>query len=76
MCILQARTYQKAGISWKWNEGFEIQNWSKLKDKAQIVDKKNGVIRLVMFTPRVMVIKMSKMADFMYFLLDTAKYQF
>ena len=26
-------------------------------------------------TPRVMVIKMSKLAHFMYFLLDTAKYQ-
>ena len=39
---------------------FEIQNWSKLKDRAQRVDKKN----------RVMVI------NFMYFLLDTAQYQF
>ena len=29
-----------------------------------------------MFTSRVMVIKISKMADFMYFLLDTAKYKF
>ena len=45
----------------------------KLKDRAQIIDKKNGVIRLVMFTPRVMVIKMSKIADFMYFFLDAAK---
>ena len=45
-------------------------------DRAQRVDEKNGIIYLVMFTPRVMVIKMSKMAHFMYFLLDTAKYQF
>ena len=43
---------------------------------TQRIDKKNGVTCLVMFTPRVMVIKMSKMADFMYFLLDAAKYQF
>ena len=34
------------------------------------------VVHLVMFTSRVMVIKMSKMADFMYFLLETGKYQF
>ena len=46
-----------------------------LTDRAQRVDEKNGVIRLVIFTPRVMVIKISKMAHFMYFLLDTAKYQ-
>ena len=37
--------------------------------------KKNRIIRLVMFTPRVMVIELSKMADFIYFLLGTAKYQ-
>ena len=55
---------------------FEIQNWSKLQDRAQRADKRNGAIHLVMFTARIMVIKMSKMADFMYFLLDTAKYQF
>ena len=56
---------------------FEIQNWSKLKDRAQRVDKKNAVILLVMFTPRIMVIKMSKMVDFVvHFLLDTAKYHF
>ena len=43
--------------------------------RAQRVDEKNRVIRLVMFTPRVMVIKMSKMLYFMYFLLHTAKNQ-
>ena len=31
------------------------------------------VIRLVMFTPRIMVIKMSKITHFMYFLLNTAE---
>ena len=37
-------------------------------DRAQRADEKNGVIYLViMFTPRVMVIKMSKMAHFLYF---------
>ena len=45
-------------------------------DRAQRVDEKNGVICLVMFTPRLTVIKMSKMARFMYFLLDNAKNQF
>ena len=43
--------------------------------RAQRVDEKNDAIRLVMFTPKVMVIELSNMADFMYFLLDTAKYQ-
>ena len=31
------------------------------------------IIHLVMFTPRVMIIKMSEMVHFMYFLLNTAK---
>ena len=36
----------------------------------EILDEKNGVNYLViMFTPRVIVIKMSKMAHFLYFLL-------
>ena len=35
--------------------------------------RKMGLICLVMFTLRVMVIKMSKMANFMYLLLNTAK---
>ena len=42
-------------------------------DGAQIADKKNGVICLVMFVPGVMVIKMSKLAHFWYFLLMPAK---
>ena len=42
-------------------------------DRAQIVDKKNGVIDLVMFTPRVTVIKMSIIAHFIYFLRNSAK---
>ena len=52
-----------------------MRKWHILADRAQLVDEKNGsFISLVMFTPRVMVIKMSKMAHFMFFLLDTAKY--
>ena len=54
---------------------FEMQKWNIATDRAQRVDEKNGNIRLVMFTPRLTVIKMSKMACFMYFLLDTAKNQ-
>ena len=40
-------------------------------DRVQRVDEKNGVICLVMFTPEVIVIKMSKMGYFLYFLLIT-----
>ena len=40
---------------------------------AQRVDKKNDVICLVMYTSKVMVIRMSKMAHLMYFLLNTEK---
>ena len=43
-------------------------------DRAQIGDEKNGVICLViMFTSKVIVNKMSKMADFLYFLLMAAE---
>ena len=49
-----------------------MQKWNISTDRPQGVDEKNGVIRLVMFTPRVMVIKMYEMAHFMYFLLNTA----
>ena len=45
-------------------------------DRAQRVDKKNRVICLIiMFAPGVMVIKMLKMAHFLYFLLMPAKNQ-
>ena len=45
-------------------------------DRTQTVDGKNEVICLViMFTPQVMVIEMSKMAHFLYFLLMPAKNQ-
>ena len=45
-------------------------------DRTQKVGKKNGVICLViMFTSGVMVVEMSKMAHFLYFLLTSAKNQ-
>ena len=45
-------------------------------DGTQRVDEKIGIICVVItFTPRVMVIKMSEMAQFLYFLLVTAKKQ-
>ena len=48
---------------------------AKMKyDRAQRVDEKNWVIFLVIgFTSRVMVIKMSKLAHFLYFLLMAVK---
>ena len=43
-------------------------------DRAQRIDKKNGVIYLVaMFALRVKVIKISQIAHFLYFLVMTAK---
>ena len=52
-----------------------MQKWNISTNRALSVDEKNGVICLVMVTPRVMVIKMSKMTHFMYLLLNTAKTQ-
>ena len=47
-----------------------MQKWNIPTDRAQGVDEKNDVIFLgIMFTLGVMVIKMSKMAYFLYFLL-------
>ena len=44
-------------------------------DRAQNADEKNGIICLVvMFTPRVIVLKMLEIANFLNFLLITAKY--
>ena len=42
-----------------------MQKWNILTDRAQWVDEKNGVIcPVIMFTPRVMIIKMSEMTHF------------
>ena len=54
-------------------EGLEMQKWIIPTDRVQRVDDKNVIICLVMFTYGVMVIKMSKMAYFLYFLLMIAK---
>ena len=57
-------------------EGLEIQKWNISADRAQRVDEKNEIIcLLIIFTSRVIVITMSKMAHFLYFLLITAKNQ-
>ena len=50
-----------------------MQNWKISTYKTQRVDEKIDAIRLVMLTPKIMVIRMSKIAHFMYFLLDTGK---
>ena len=51
-----------------WN----VNKWNISMGRAYRVDEKNGVICLViMFTFRVMVIEMSKMADFCILLMTT-----
>ena len=50
-------------------EGIEMKKWNIPTDRGYRVNEKNGIICLViMFAPRCMVIKMSKMAHFLYFL--------
>ena len=57
-------------------EGLKMQKLNTQMDRAQRVNEKNGDICLViMFTPQVMVIKMSKMVHFLYFLQMPGKYQ-
>ena len=75
MYILQTRKQYKGGTLKELNfESLEMQKWNIQADRAQRVDGKNGVICLViMFAPGVMIIKMSKMAHFLYFLLMPAK---
>ena len=65
MCIFQTKTYLVLGTSWDWNIKF-----SKCKKEVfQRIELKD-VIRLVMFTSKVTVIKISKMAHWMYFQLN------
>ena len=55
-------------------KGLEIQKWNIPIDRAQRVGQENGVIGpVIMFTLKVIVIKMSKMAHFLYFLLMVVK---
>ena len=54
-------------------EGLGMQRWNEPTDKAKRVDEKNVFICLViMFTSRVMVIKISSNGSFLYFLVTTA----
>ena len=50
-----------------------MQKWNISTYRAQRVDEKNDVICRVMFTSKFMVIRMSKMAHWMYFLVNTQK---
>ena len=50
-----------------------MQKWNISTYRARRIDEQNDVIRLVMFTSKVMVIRISKMAHLMYFLLNTEK---
>ena len=77
--IMSKCIFYRPELTGKWvSHGTEIKF---LKFKTEMYKRiglkecMTGVIQLVMFTPRVMVIKISKMAHFMYFLLDTSKYQ-
>ena len=55
------------------SHGTWMQKWNIGTNGAQRVDERNWIICLVItFTPRVLVIKMSKMAHFLYFLLMKA----
>ena len=57
-------------------DSLEMQKWNIPTDRAQRVDRKNEDICLVIiFTPQVMVIRMSKIAHLLYFLLMPAKNQ-
>ena len=53
-----------------------MQKWNISTYRSQRVDEPNGVIHLIMFTPRAMFIKMSQMPHLMYILLNTLKSQF
>ena len=53
-------------------EGLEMRKENMPTDKTRKVDEKMGHL-LSCYTPRVMVIKMSKMFHFLYFLLMRAK---
>ena len=54
-------------------KGLEILKSNTPTDRAQRVNEKNGVICLgLVFTTGVMIIKMSEVAHFFYFLLMTA----
>ena len=73
--------FYRTALTGKWGpHRTEILDFSNAKikysnERAQRVDEKNRVICLVLLALRVITIKMSKMSQFMCFLLDIAKYQ-
>ena len=69
-CVFYKPEHNAKGGSHELNfDGLKMQKWNIPMDRTQRVDEKNGVICLVMFTARVIVMKMSKMAHFLHFLL-------
>ena len=73
-CILQTKTYGKEEPMELKFEGIKMRRLNLPMVRAQRVDERNGVICLfIMFTPEVMVMKMSNMAHLLYFLLMTAR---
>ena len=57
-------------------EGLEMKKWNIPTDRAQRKDRKKWVsFPVIMFTPQVIVIKMSKMTHFLYFRLIPPKSQ-
>ena len=62
----------------EWNfEGLEMLKWNIPMGRAQRADEKMRMrpCLVIIFTPRIMIIKMSKIAPFFYFLLITGKNQ-
>ena len=73
-CVLYRPEHDSKGMGTPWYLIFKALKYkNEPVDKAQRVDEKTRVICLVIFTPRIMVNKMSKMAHFLYFLLMTSK---
>ena len=54
-------------------EGFGMQGWNKLTDGAQRLDKNLFISLVIMFTSRVMVVKISNHGSFFVFSADEIK---
>ena len=74
-CVFYRPKHNAIGVPNELNyEGLEMQKWNISTDRVRRVDDKNWFISLVfMLIPIVMVIKMSKMAQFLSVLLIAAK---
>ena len=67
-CVFYRTEHNAKEESHKLNyDGLKMEKWNISIDRAQRVDEKNGVICLIMFTPGVMVINISKMFNFCIF---------